>query len=160
MPTVAEEAAARRRAWDEPVERPPVVRYAFVVWVLAGVSGVVNGIVMLANKQQLIDRWIKTRQPDITDEQIASGASTLLWMFLIAAVVFAVMFTLSAYKAQDGIRRARLMLTVLCLITVAFYTLVLPTALGVLTALLSAAGTVLLYLPAANLFFRPGALPT
>ena len=157
MPTAAEARAAR----PEPVERPPVVRYAFVVWLLAGIFGVVNAIIMLVNKQAFIDHAIKVKQsPNLSNDQVARGASTLLWMFLVAAVVFAVLFALMAYKAQEAVRRARLMLTILCLITVVFYLVVLQVYLSPLVATLTLAGTVLLYLPKANLFFRPGDLPT
>src|SRR5919197_1140611 len=95
MPTAAELAAARRRA--EPVERPQVVLYAFVVWVLAGIVGVVNAVVMLINKQVFIDHAIKQRRgANISNDQVASGATTLLWMFLVAATVFALLFALFA----------------------------------------------------------------
>jgi hypothetical protein len=128
--------------------------------VLTGVFGVINAVVMLANKQRLIDTWLQNKDPNITNEQIARGATTLLWMFMVAAVIFALLFTLFAYKAQDGVRRARLMLTLLCLITVAFYLFILPTTIGRMVALLSLVATILLYLPKANLYFKPADLPT
>ena len=157
MPTAAE-AAAR---WPEPVERPTVVRYAFVVWVLAGLAGVLNAVIMLINKQVFIDHAIEqNRTPNLGNDQVASGATTLLWMFMMVAVVFAVLFSLFAYKAQEAVRRARLMLTILCLINVVFYLAVLQVYLSPLVAALTLAGTVLLYLPAANVFYRPGDLPT
>lgn len=158
MPTADEAAAARR---TEPVQRPNAVRYAFVVWVLAGLFGVVNAVVMLINKQVFIDEAIRrNRSPNINNDQVASGQTTLLWMFLLAAVTFAVLFALMAYKAQEAVRRARLMLTILCLITVVFYLVLLQVYLSPLVAVLTLAGTVLLYLPRSNLFFRPGDLPT
>jgi ABC-type multidrug transport system permease subunit len=157
MPT-ADEAAATHRP---PAERPAPVRYAFVVWVLAGLVGIVNAVIMLLNKQTLIDYSIKqNRDPKISAAQIASTANTLLWMFLVGAVVFAVFFALFAYKAQDGVRRARLLLTMLCLVTVAFYFLVLGTVPGVMVALLTLIASVLLYLPSSNRFFAPRDLPT
>lgn len=158
MPTAAEAAASRG---EEPVERPAAVRYAFVVWILAGVFGVINAVIMLVNKQAFIDHAIKqNRSPNVSNDQVASGATTLLWMFLVAAVIFAVLFALMAYKAQEAVRRARLMLTVLCLISVVFYLVVLQVYLSPLVAALTLAGAVLLYLPRSNLFFRPGDLPT
>jgi hypothetical protein len=155
LPTVSE---ARR---DVPEERPNAVRHAFVVWVTTGLVGVLNAVLMLINKQTFIDHAIQ--QPhaaNITNDQIAKGATTLLWMFLVAAVVFAALFTLFAYKAQEAVRRARLMLTVLALITVVFYLVVLRVYLSPLIAVLAVLGTVLLYLPKSNYFYRPGALPT
>lgn len=155
MPT-ADEAAAEA----PPVsQRPATVRYAFIVWVLAGIIAVANGVVLLANKQRLVEVWTRTKAPGVTDEQVASGANTLLWTFLVGAVVFGALFALFAYKAQDGVRRARVVLSVLCVVTVAFYLLILPTTLGLMVALLAVAATVLLFLPAANLYFRPRDLP-
>jgi peptidoglycan/LPS O-acetylase OafA/YrhL len=138
-----------------------MVRYAFVVWVLAGMVGILNAVLLLVFKQDLIDTAIKNKKdPKITNEQIINGTNTLLWMFLVGAVVFAALFTLFSYKAQDGARRARLLLTMLCLVTVAFYFLVLRTTFGLMTALLALAATVLLYTPKAAEYFRPGKLPT
>jgi peptidoglycan/LPS O-acetylase OafA/YrhL len=156
MPTAAEAAL------DEPSGEPPrTVRYAFVVWVLAGMLGIVNSVLLLVFKDDLIDTAIKNnKNPKITNDQIVQGTTTLLWMFLVAAVVFAALFTLFAYKAQDGARRARLLLTMLCLVTVAFYFLILRTTFGLMTALLTLAATVLLYTPKAAEYFRPGKLPT
>ena len=161
MPTAAEVAAARRQAEAEAEERPPVVLYAFVVWVLAGIVGVANAVLMLINKQTFIDHAIEQRRgANISNEQVASGATTLLWMFLIAAVVFALLFALFAYKAQERERRARLMLTILCVISVVFYLVVLQVYLSPVVAALTLAGTVLLYLPRANVFFEPRGLPS
>jgi hypothetical protein len=155
MPT-ADEAAAEVRPADE---RPAPVRYSFVVWVLAGIVAVGNAAVLLANKQDLIDTMMRTKDPNITNEQVVSGATTLLWIFMIGAVVFGLLFALFAYKAQEGHRRARVILAVLCAVTVAFYLIILPTALGLLVAMLSVVATVLLFVPAANAFFRPPDLP-
>src|SRR5438046_7298298 len=82
MPTAGEAAAARAAARrDEPEERPTVVRYAFVVWLTTGLVGVLNAVIMLINKQTFIDHAIKqNRNPNISNDQIASGATTLLWM--------------------------------------------------------------------------------
>lgn len=155
MPT-ADEAAAEARPADE---RPVAMRYAIVMWVIAGVVAVVNGIDLLLRKQQLVDAWTRAKDPGVTNEQVERGATTLLWMFLVGAVVFAVLFALFAYKARDGVRRARIMLTVLCVVTVAFYVTILRTPFGLLTAMLAVAATVLLYLPSSNRFFAPRDLP-
>jgi hypothetical protein len=156
MPTAAEAAA------DGPDSPPPgPVRYALVTWVTTGLIGILNSIVLLVTKQEAIDRAIESnKDPKITNENIAQGYTALLWMFLIAAVVFAALFALFAYKAYGGARRARLLLTMLCLVTVAFYFLILPTPFGLMTALLAVAATVMLYLPKSAEYFRPGNLPT
>lgn len=150
MPTAAE--AAQRRST---LTAPASVRYALVVWPAAGVAGIVDWIIWLANKDRLIDFLIdRNRQPNVTKDDVAEGATTMLWMLLLAAVVFAVLFTLFAYKAQEGLRRARLILTVLCVIIVVFYVWLFREYIGLLVAGLAVLATVLLYLPKANEFFR------
>ncbi|HEU5469823.1 MAG TPA: hypothetical protein VFV67_04165 [Actinophytocola sp.] len=139
--------------------RPAPVRYAFVLWLLAGLFSIVNAIYLFTTKQDLIDVSVRLN-PDVPYDQIARGANTLLWMFMIGAVAFAALFALFAYKAQDGTRRARLMLTMLCTLTVLFYFLILNTLFGLMTALLAIIATVLLYLPKSNFYFRPAELPT
>jgi hypothetical protein len=147
-------AGASRRRRELP--RPAVVRYALIVWVTAGAVGVLNGLWLLVfKKQEVIDSWLQAnRNPNVTSEQIARGATTVVWAILVISVVLAVLFSLFAYKAQDGARRARLTLTLLCVIVVVFYYLLVGTFLGLLSGLLALAGTVLLYLPQANEYFR------
>jgi hypothetical protein len=145
MPT-AEEAAAVR---PQDRERPPEVRYSFVLWVL------------LTMKQGLIDTSIRNnKNPNATNEQITNGVTILLWMLVITAVALAVFYALFAFKAQESIRRARLLLTMLCALTLLFHIFVQTTPFGWLTALLAVAATVMLYLPRSLRFYAPGELPT
>jgi hypothetical protein len=137
------------------VPRPAVVRYALIVWVTAGAVGVLNGLLLLIYKQDIINTSIKAnRNPSITNEQIAQRATTTVWTILVVSVVLAVLFSLFAYKAQDGARRARLALTWLCVIVVVFYYLLVRAPFGLLSGLLALAGAVLLRLPKANEYFR------
>jgi hypothetical protein len=146
-------AGASQRRSEPP--RPAVVRYAVIVWVTAGAVGVLNGLLLLLNKGALTDLYVNAnRDPNITNDQIARRVTTSVWAILVISVVLAVLFTLSAYKAQDGARRARLMLTLLCVIVVVFYNLLVQTPAGLLSGLLALAGAVLLYLPKANEYFR------
>lgn len=151
MPTAEEAAAA-----GEPARQAPgTVRYSFVAWILAALLGVADSVRLLIIKQQLVDRAIKeNKDPNITNEQIASSYSALLWMFLIGSIVFGLLFVLFAYKAQDGVRRARMLLAVLCVITVLYYFVIFGTQLGLMSALLALTATVLLYTPKAGEYFR------
>ena len=156
MPTAAEAAIAAGGAR----ERPAPVRYAFVVWVLAGAFGIANVVDLFVHKQQIVDVWMRTKDPKVTNEQVVSSVTALLWMLLVAAVVFTVFFTLFAYKAQDGVRRARLLLTMLCLVSVAFYVTLMRTTFGLTAALLTLIGAAMLYLPKSNAYFAPRELPS
>lgn len=132
-----------------------MVRYALVVWVAAGAVGVLNALVLMFTKDELVSALIKAnRNPSITNEQIADGATTLVWTILVIGLSFAALFTLFAYKAQQGLRRARLTLALLCAVAVLFYYLLMRTTLGLLSGLLAVAGAVLLYLPQAREYFR------
>lgn len=140
-------------------ETPLLVRYALYVWITAGVVGVVNAVMLLVNKQRVVEALIEANTtPEITEQQIADGTNAMLWLMVIVAVTFAILFGLFAYKAQQGTRRSRLMLTSLTLIVVVFYFFflsVLPgTFLGMLSAMLCIAGVVLLYVPKSAEFFR------
>lgn len=153
MPTAREARARNRRPEDPPA--PPFLRYAFYLYLLAGIIGVVGGIYMLLNKQQIIDDVIKNnKDPRITNEQIASGTSTLLWLLMIVTVVFGVLFALFGRKAQEGVKRARMLLTIVCVIVVLFYYVLFATPFGLLSALIALIATVLLYLPSATAYFR------
>ncbi|MFL6140796.1 MAG: hypothetical protein ACJ72N_02855 [Labedaea sp.] len=156
MPTAAEAAAAAGTVR----ERPAAVRYAFVVWVLAGAFGIANAVDLFVHKQQIVDTWMRTKDPQVTNEQVVSSVSSLLWMLLLAAVVFTVFFTLFAYKAQEGVRRARLLLTMLCVLSVAFYFTLMRTTFGLTAALLTLIGAAMLYLPKSNEYFAPRDLPS
>lgn len=157
MPTAAEAAAAR----PADRERPPEVRYSFLLWVLAGVFGIVDAIVLLTMKQSLIDTSIRNnKNPNATNEQIANGVTILLWMLVITAIALAAFYALFAFKAQESVRRARLLLTMLCILTLLFHIFVRTTPFGWLTGLLALAATVLLYLPRSLKYYAPGDLPT
>ena len=150
MPTADEAAAA---APEQPA--PGSVRYAFIAWILAAIVGLANSVLMLAYKERLIDSAIKNnKNPNVTNDQIASGTTTLLWMFLVGSVVFGALFVLFAYKAHGGVRRARTLLLVLGVITVLYYFLILRTTLGLMSALLALTASILLYLPKASEYFR------
>lgn len=151
MPTARE--AARDRT-DQPV--PRVIRFSFYLWIAAGVVGVIGGIAMLLGKQALIDDVVDANEdPNISAEQIADGMTTLLWMHMVVTVVFAALFALFAYKAQAGVRRSRMMLTIVVVIVVVFYYVLFRTQFGLLSALLAAVATALLYLPSTRDYFGP-----
>ncbi|OZM75246.1 hypothetical protein CFN78_00535 [Amycolatopsis antarctica] len=146
---------------DRPSGPPPkLVNISFGLWIAAGIVLVVGFVVTLAGKQQVIDELIRVNQDDrITNEQIASGTSALLWTLLFGAVVFAVLFALFAYKARDGARKARTILTVLFAITFVFQLLLFSTLVTLFAMLLAAVALVLLYLPSVSSHFPKAPRP-
>src|SRR5688500_1845507 len=103
MPT-AREAAAKRARPDGTVEPVPgLLRWSFYLALLSAVIGVVGGVFLLLNKQTLIDDLIENnKNAELTNEQIASGTTTLLWMLMTVTVVFGLLLALFGYKAQQG----------------------------------------------------------
>ncbi|ANN20952.1 hypothetical protein SD37_38775 [Amycolatopsis orientalis] len=141
---------------------PKPVAISFWLWIATGVVLVAGQIALLVLKQELTDGIIKqiTENPvpgqPVDPAQIASGVNTLLWMLLGGAVTFAVLFALFAYKAREGTRSARTVLTVGAVFLVAVELFVLRGALNVfllVATLLTAIALILLYLPSVAAYF-------
>jgi hypothetical protein len=134
---------------------PLEVKVSFWLWITAGVVYVVGYVIFLMNKQEIIDTLVKgNTDPKITRETISSSVTTLLWMLVIGAVVFAILFALFAYKAREGTRSARTILAVLVVLVVLFQFLLqlfsLVTLFGVLIAFFALA---LLFWPSVRDYF-------
>ncbi len=73
-------------------------------------------------------------------------------MVVIALGAFLVLF---AYKAQDGVRRARMMALIIALILLLFHFYFFGTAYGQISGLFAAITIALLYLPSTRAYFGP-----
>jgi hypothetical protein len=154
MPTAAEADASRPE-----MTTPKAVKYAFYVFATAAAVWVANAIIWLVNKDAVTKQAIETFQqqkdgPKVTEQQIAEFTNFLLWATFILALVFGSLYVLFGYKAQDGLRRARILLTILAVISVLFHYWFFQTPIGLLSALLALVGTVLLYTPRSSAYFR------
>jgi dipeptide/tripeptide permease len=134
---------------------PTEVKVSFWLWITAGVVYVIGYVIFLLNKQEIVDTIVKgNTDPKITPETINSSITTLLWMLVVGAVVFALLFALFAYKAREGTRSARSILAVLFVLVVLFQFLLqlfsLVTLFGVLIALFALA---LLFWPTVRDYF-------
>ena len=155
MPAAREAAAKRARPDGTVAPVPGLLRWSFYLALLSAVIGIVGGVFLLLNKQTLIDDLIENNEnADLTNEQIASGTTTLLWMLMTVTVVFGVLLALFSYKAQEGVKKARTMMTVLTVLVVLFYFVLFTTPFGLLSALLALVAVGLLYLPAASQYYR------
>ena len=127
---------------------PTPVKVSFWLWIASAVIYIAGYIVILASKQTIIDSIVKgNKDPKISADTIASSVTTLLWMLVTGAVVFAVLFALFAYKAREGTRSARTVLTVLFVLTLAFQFLLQLGLVTVLAQLLALIALLLMYLP-------------
>lgn len=158
MPPAPKPSGEETQAPSGPPPKP--VNISFWLWIAAGLVLVVGFAITLAGKQQIIDELIRVNQDDrITDEQIADGTTSLLWMLLFGAVVFAALFALFAYKAREGTRKARTILTVLAAITFVFQLLLFSTIVTLFSMLLAVIALVLLYLPSVADYFPKAPRP-
>ena len=155
MPTAREAAAKRARSAGTAEPVPGLLRWSFYLALLSAVIGVVGGVFLLLNKQTLIDDLVENNtNKELTNEQIASGTTTLLWLLMTVTVIFGVLLALFSYKAQEGVKKARTMLTVLTVLVVLFYFMLFTTPFGLLSALLALIAVALLYLPSASQYYR------
>lgn len=151
MPTAREAAAA---AGDKPP--PAVVNWGFYVIALAVVVGVVGAIYLMLNKDTLVNNQLTLEGAEkITREEAERVVSNALWTLIVINVVFGAFQGLFAYKAREGQRKARMLVTIATVIVVVFHYLAVPTLFGQLAGLLAAIGCALLYLPGARDFYPP-----
>ncbi|KHF45003.1 hypothetical protein MINT15_18850 [Saccharomonospora viridis] len=139
----------------EKVKPPTPVTVSFILYVLAGLVLVLAFGYTLTQQDLVAETLIDLNTAEnLSEEQIRSGVTTLLWTLFVGAVALAVLFALFGWKARQGTRSARTVLTVLTAIIVLLQLLLFPTSLPMLVAsLLAVAGTVLLYLPSVAPYF-------
>jgi hypothetical protein len=151
MPTAAE--AARRRS---ELPRPTVVRIAFYLVIASVVVGLVSAVDLFLSKAELVSsaQTIKTAKP-LTAEEAERAVTSLLWLYLVVVLALGAFMVLFAYKAQDGVRRARMMTLIITLIVLLFHFYFFGTVYGQVSGLFAAIAIALLYLPSTRAFFGP-----
>ena len=151
MPTAAE--AARRRS-DLP--RPRVLRIAFYFALASAAVGLYSAIELFLNKAALVRsaQTVKTAKP-MSAEEAERAVTSLLWLYLVLVLALGAFITLFVYKAQDGVRRARMMALIVTLILMIFHFYFFGTAFGQISGLFGAVTVALLYLPSTREYFGP-----
>jgi hypothetical protein len=142
---------------DRPKVNPPrPVAISFWFWLAASLVIVAGQIFTVINKQSIIDSLIK-RSRDAGQKfdpgQLASGTTTLIWTFFVGGLVFSGLLMLFAYKAREGTRSARTVLTGLAVVSVLFQLVFLQGLFAEASALLLVIALVLLYLPGVSEYF-------
>jgi hypothetical protein len=154
MPT-AHEAAMRARAkrrFEEPA--PRTLRISFYFFVASGLIWLASMVVSLLYKQELIDAEVKRNtNPELSPDQIAGGVTQILWIVLIASLAFTVFLGLFGWKATEGTRRARSLVTIFGVVLVLFHLLLNGTPPGILSAMFCLVGLALLWSPSARRYF-------
>ena len=155
MPTAAEasRAAARRRG---EMPRPKVLTYAFYASILSGAVGLASAIVLFLAKADLVDQAqeINTTRK-LSAAEAEKAVTSLLWLYAVVVVALGAFLILFAYKAMDGLRRARMMALIITLILLLFDFYLFGTQLGQFSGLLAAVTIGLMYLPSTREYFPP-----
>jgi hypothetical protein len=127
---------------------PTPVKVSFWLWVAGTVVLILSQAYYLLIQNQVIDSYIaRSTDVTITKEQWAASVPVLLWVVFVAAVVFGALMTLFAYKAREGTRSARSVVTVLAILTTLFYALFFVTPYALLAVLLFLIALLLMYIP-------------
>jgi hypothetical protein len=156
-PEEALRAQAKRR-FEEPA--PRTLRFSFYFFTAAGLVWLASMVASLIFKQDIINAQIKNNtNTKITPDQISSAVTQILWIVTAASLAFTVLLALFGYKATEGTRRARTLVTIFSVIMVLFHLLLNGTQPGILSAFLSLIGLALLWSPSARKYFPPRQLP-
>jgi hypothetical protein len=133
---------------------PASVVVSFWLWVTGAVILVASQAYYLVIQDQVIDSYVaRNTEVTITKEQWAASVPVLLWVVFIAAVVFGALLALFAFKAREGTRSARGVLTVLAILTTLFYALIFVTAYAIFAVLMFLIALLLMYLPGVQEYF-------
>jgi hypothetical protein len=156
-PPPPREEALRAQPGKRFEEPPPrTLRFSFYFFTAAGLVWLISAVIFLINKQTITDAQIDNNtDPKITPDQIASAVNQLLWFYLVISVVFTVFLGLFGYKATEGTRRARTLVTIFSAILVIFHLLLFSTQFGILSALLALVALALIWSPTARAYFPP-----
>lgn len=132
-----------------PIDPPKPVQVSFWLWIASGIVFIIGYAIIFFARDRIIDQLIKANTNGaVNADQIRSGTTVLLAVLLVGAVSFAALYVLFAYKARQGTRSARTVLTVLMAITLVFQLVMQFASLVTLLAtLIGLAALVLMYLP-------------
>ncbi|HEY4022280.1 MAG TPA: hypothetical protein VGM75_26565 [Pseudonocardiaceae bacterium] len=134
--------------------RPPVpVQVAFWIWVASAVVSLVSAVLTPSEKSQIINALTTAKPQGIAPSQYAQYADTLITVSIVTLVLFAALYVFFAYKVRAGRSWARMTLTVLLVIGVAYdaYTgTLLSSGFGLL---ISAIAVILVFFPSASAYF-------
>ena len=145
------------------VTPPPQVQWSFWLWIAGGVVLIGGQVFTLLVKQPLIDALVKQSRAagqKVDEAALASGATKAFWLLLGGAVVFAVLIALFAYKAREGTRSARTVLTGFAVACVLFQLGIFYNLPSIAATLLFVIALLLMYLPkVADYFPKAGRKP-
>ncbi|WP_410606020.1 hypothetical protein [Amycolatopsis sp. lyj-90] len=147
---------------QEPPKRvvPTPVTLSFWLWIATGLTLIAGPAWLQIGRQQVIDEYSRQNavQPDpalkVDPARIVEGVDVLIRNLFVGAITFALLFGLFAYKAREGTRSARSVLTGLAIFLALVGVFLLGGALFVVIAtLIAAIALILMYLPSVADYF-------
>ncbi|MFI5605830.1 hypothetical protein [Amycolatopsis sp. NPDC051903] len=134
---------------------PGSIQAAFILTIGASVVLLLGQVVFILFKQQLVDQAVKAvpagRKVDVA--QVESNANTLVWALFVGALCYGAIMVLFAYKAREGTRSARTVVTLLAVLGLVFQLGIVRSIFSVVSSLLLVIVVILLYLPSTRDFF-------
>jgi glucan phosphoethanolaminetransferase (alkaline phosphatase superfamily) len=129
---------------------PKEVTISFVVWVL---SMVVSSVLQLVDVNVFVEAFQKQMANQPADTQLSAGTLKGIAIFVIVAV--GLVMLLFAWKMREGRNWARIVLTVLGLISlyVQARTVGMASPMALLGVVVTATGLVFMFMPPANAYF-------
>ncbi|WP_409489935.1 hypothetical protein [Amycolatopsis sp. cmx-11-12] len=139
---------------------PKPVAISFWLWIATGLALLSGPLYLLLGRQSVIDEYSRQNaaQADpalkVDPVRIVEGVDALIRNLFVGAITFAVLFALFAYKAREGTRSARTVLTGLALFLALVGLFLLGGAFFVVIAtLIAVIALILMYLPSVADYF-------
>lgn len=134
---------------------PTQITAAFWCYVVAAVVGVIGGLLVIGQRQQLLDATrAAPANHGLTDTQLQAVVNFAVGFAVVVSLVIAALYLLFAFKLRAGRNWARIVLTVIAVF--ALLSLLLGGAgtsvLRLVGDLAAVAGAVLSYLPNSNAY--------
>ncbi|QYN24714.1 hypothetical protein [Amycolatopsis sp. DSM 110486] len=144
---------------EEPAKAkaPGPVQAAFILTIVASVVLLIGQVVTIFFKQQLVDQAVKATAPGrkLDMAQLESNATTLVWALFVGALCYSIIMVLFAYKAREGTRSARSVVTMLALLGLVFQLGLVRSVFSVVSSLLLVILVALLYVPSTSRDYFP-----
>ena len=132
---------------------PAPVLIAFWIWIASAVLSLVSAVLTPREKSEIVAALNTSKPQGLAPSQYVQYANTLITVSIVTLVLFAALYVFFAYKVRAGRNWARMTLTVLMVIGVAYdaYTGTLfSSGIGLL---ISAVAVILVYLPPSSAYF-------
>ncbi|HWD05357.1 MAG TPA: hypothetical protein VG674_23195 [Amycolatopsis sp.] len=140
---------------DDRPKAPGTVQIAFILSIVASIVLLLGQVVTILFKQQLVDQAVKSvpRGQKVDVAAIESNANVLVWALFVGALCFGLILVLFAYKAREGTRSARTVVTLLAILGLVFQLGIVRSIFSVVSSVLLVIMVIMLYVPGSADYF-------